>query len=335
MNDSFEKTHSKSNLMSTGQTNTTVEELLLEANQASQDGDLAVALSKLLEASILAPSRTDIFRRIGTVYYHSGEFSKAIGAFARATQIDPRDGIAWQNHGMSLLQSGDSRQAIQSLQTALRHERNSPTIYFGLASAYEQSGDDSMARSAYREALRLSPNMFEAFHGLGMISLRGGNHREAIKQFENALQINPKYAPSLKALEEATLANAAVNNPFGRLVDQETLDANKRQQVEFVEIDPELRAADRSRVRDLSREVEATSDTFHEWVQNDLLRVLTEIRTEITGDQSKYRLLELRQEFREHLQSSTTFRKKNKTAMARLEAYDEFLRNEGRLPDHS
>ncbi len=101
----------------------------------------------------------------GTTLFQSAKYDKALEAFDKAIEINPRDSVAWYNKGFALRKLGKSDEAIK----------------------------------AYDKAIEINPQDSRVWDGKGGALMELGKSDEAIKAFDKALEINPVDSVALAA----------------------------------------------------------------------------------------------------------------------------------------
>ncbi len=126
------------------------------------------ANSKLLKVS----NAHDDFVHAAELYQIKGDFNKAITAYNRAIDIDPK----------------------------------SVTAYLGRAATYMNKGEELAAIGDYDKVIYLDRRNFQAYFGIGEARYRQGQYKQAIEQFKNARSIDEHNAIVHQYLALAYLA---------------------------------------------------------------------------------------------------------------------------------
>ncbi len=125
-----------------------------EANEVT----LPAAIDNYREAIELAPDWVEAHLNLGVVFYRLGRFEEARAEFARATGLDPQNGICRYNLGCVLEDQGKFGEAIIHLRHAARAMPGDADVHFNLALAYEKRGQRRLARGEWILCLRCAPN---------------------------------------------------------------------------------------------------------------------------------------------------------------------------------
>ena len=177
-------------------------EKLLQAYQQSGQG---VEALNLLENTLDSEASAEGYNTVGVMYYKNQEVDKAIEAFKKAIQINPRYQPAKNNlyhlyldQGTNALKAETYTQAVAYFSLSMELNATDPTLYSLMGEAYAKSGDFSTAIGHYRKALQLNPGDAEAiknlawgYNNLGVELSRGQRWQEAINSYHQALQLMP------------------------------------------------------------------------------------------------------------------------------------------------
>jgi tetratricopeptide (TPR) repeat protein len=183
----------------------------------SLDCRRALLLSEMGRAreavALLAPYResldTETLNALGIALSDSGRGKEALATFARIQEIDPGNGLAYQNAGIALLRMDQADQARESLQKALAiHERN-PRAWNALGVAWMRLSEPQKALDAWDKAIAYNPKQYDALYNLGLVAIRTGDKKRAREALERFADTAP---PSLYArdIAEARAALAAL-----------------------------------------------------------------------------------------------------------------------------
>ena len=177
-------------------------EKLLQAYQQSGQG---VEALNLLENTLDSEASAEGYNTVGVMYYKNQEVDKAIEAFKKAIQINPRYQPAKNNlyhlyldQGTNALKAETYVQAVTYFSLSMDLNATDATLYSLMGETYAKSGDFSTAIGHYRKALQLNPGDAEAiknlawgYNNLGVELSRGQHWQEAINSYHQALQLMP------------------------------------------------------------------------------------------------------------------------------------------------
>lgn len=154
------------------------------------EGDWRRAVAILEPCAAREDFDPDKFHYLGIAYYQGGMLDKALGSYARALELDPKNAIL-------LSHAGGARLA--------RFARDG-----GRA-------DLKLAEEHFLAALRVDPALLSAGNGLGIVYSRGGRTAEAIAAWGSTLAVKPDFAPALLNLGITLLEAGRASEALGYL----------------------------------------------------------------------------------------------------------------------
>jgi protein O-GlcNAc transferase len=132
-----------------------------------------------------------------------GDLAGAEMGYRQLLKLAPDQPDAWHLLGVIENQRGNSPLAITYLEQALNLAPGQPDFLGNLGIAYAKSGHLPQAERAYLQAIRSGSRHAEVAHGLGNVYATDGRWRQAIDAFQQALRINPDFAPAYDGLANA------------------------------------------------------------------------------------------------------------------------------------
>ena len=186
-------------------------------------------LARLL--SLQQPREAEWYIQLGDAWLASEDPAKAVAAYERAVQLNPRNVRALQSlakglkaAGQGLRSSGILQQAIQmapsdaaslyqsavlaselgragealeKMQKAIALDPDLPGAYTTLARIQAAAGQTDRGEAALREALRIDPYDAAAWDLAGRAQAEKRQFPEALGDFERAIRYRPNFAPHL------------------------------------------------------------------------------------------------------------------------------------------
>lgn len=142
------------------------EKLLILANQAGANGDVAKQKEYLEKLVTDYPSDERAHFNLGGYYFGQQEFAQAIEHYKKATEIAPNYSPAYNILGYSYRQEGDYANAEQAFKKYIELIPNDPNPYDSYAELLLKMGkfDDSIAQ--YRKALSVDPHFVASHFGI-------------------------------------------------------------------------------------------------------------------------------------------------------------------------
>lgn len=122
-------------------------------------GRLDAALLHARRATELDPKNAVAFYNLGTMLQSRGELDAAAESFRRTLKIRPDYALAWINLGAVYGARGDTAAAIEHFEAALRSDPGSALAHFNLGIAHQSQGDLRAAARHYREAIALDGDL--------------------------------------------------------------------------------------------------------------------------------------------------------------------------------
>ncbi|MGY8760687.1 MAG: tetratricopeptide repeat protein [Nitrospinaceae bacterium] len=137
---------------------------------------------------------SSVWYALGYLQYIKGEDLKAAELFQRATELDPLNGLAWNNWAASLVNGKHFQEALKKVRTAIRSNPKELMFYFNLKKIFEQMGEEQRFEEEYENSAGIKP------WGYGKVLARSlrqkafgdydkGDLAGAIASFEKMLKI--------------------------------------------------------------------------------------------------------------------------------------------------
>jgi tetratricopeptide (TPR) repeat protein len=165
---------------------------------------------------------------IGVEGVFGGHTDQAINCFRRATTIDAKYFMAWNNLGRALYDKGEFNRALCAYQTALQCSQNFASsqgiVYFNLGDAFLATGRFGNAITNFQKALELSPGQPEIYKGLGCAFARNHEPEQALIQFQHAFRLQPGDAGTELALAATATDNRQPSEAINHLYQVLALD---------------------------------------------------------------------------------------------------------------
>jgi Flp pilus assembly protein TadD len=140
--------------------------------------------------STLASEVLNLFNS-GVTFYNQKEFSKAIQAYQKVIELNPRYVEAYNNLGIVYQTIGDVNRAFGAYQKATEINPGYQKGYNNLGILLLLEGRYEEALEAFRKALAINPNNIESYINLGTLFKKKGQWDEAIESYQKALEIDP------------------------------------------------------------------------------------------------------------------------------------------------
>ena len=109
---------------------------------------------------------TEALNALGIAYGTAGRRADAMRVFRRALDLDPTNGLAYQNIGTLQLIAGDRRAAEASLRQAIATDPTLAEAHTTLGVVLADTGRRTEAVAAWTRAVQLEPTEFKALYNL-------------------------------------------------------------------------------------------------------------------------------------------------------------------------
>lgn len=171
------------------------------------DRQRAMVLSELgrpKEAlAVLLPYREsdelETLNTLGIALTDAGRAQEALPVFARAIEIDPANGDAYQNTGIALLKLDQPEQARQNLEHAVALGKRRVRAWNALGVAWLRLGDQRKAIECWQKCVEFNPEQYDALYNIGRVAGGMGDWKTARAALERFVQTAPprQYARDL------------------------------------------------------------------------------------------------------------------------------------------
>ncbi len=157
-------------------------------------GDLAAAAEHVQCAIAAAPLMAVFQFNLSNILRDDGDLDRARAACEEAVRLQPDAADYHNNLGLLNEESGALRQAVTCYRQAVALAADDATLWVNLAVALQQLGQGTEAAECYRRALRLQPLHAQALNNLGGLLQAGGDFVAAARLYQAALQAAPEMA---------------------------------------------------------------------------------------------------------------------------------------------
>lgn len=170
-------------------TRSTAEVYLIAGETAVRDGDTDRALAAFARAIEVNPRLTSAHMGIADIYRTRGDYSRAEESYGNAARIQPRNFDAQYYHGLMLHLLERVTDAIQAYLRALAVKPDDFKANLNLATAYYQLDENNLALPYARRAVELMPRDGPARFNLGAVYAAMGDHRGAVQEYQQAAEL--------------------------------------------------------------------------------------------------------------------------------------------------
>lgn len=154
----------------TPETMQTVRQLVTEADEAYERGDLDRALMILRQANYKKPYDAEILYKIGFIHYKKGAYQDAIEALEDALKGDASDPAIHSLMASNYRALKNYPKAGDAIRQALRLDPDNAVYHFNYANILQDLGHIQEAKEEYRKALELDETLEAAKEELEKLS---------------------------------------------------------------------------------------------------------------------------------------------------------------------
>lgn len=165
--------------------------ILIEAQDAFEQGAFGVALSLADSAERYAPELPDIPFLRGLIYTKMRLFDKAQISYERVLDLDPDYQGVWLNLGSTALRQGRPREAL-NLYRKEQEVRSSPAVLLQMGRAYQELGLVDSAEQAYLGAIALDNSYATVYFRLSELYKIEGKLEPALEYARRGLNLDPE-----------------------------------------------------------------------------------------------------------------------------------------------
>ncbi len=149
----------------------------------------------------LKPDYVQALNAQGLVLMGRDEHEEAIARFEAAVgEFDYAP--AYNNLGLALLQQGDFARAVAAWHKAIDIDPRNASYHFNLGLAYGQQGSDGQALAAFKEAVALQPDYVKAHLSMAHIYRRAGELNQARQALQRLLELDPSNQAIIRMLDQ-------------------------------------------------------------------------------------------------------------------------------------
>ncbi|RCK72368.1 MAG: TPR repeat [Anaerolineae bacterium] len=181
--------------------NSSLETLLLNANQAVTEGNWSDALNYLLQAREIQPYNADLLTAIGGVHIQMGKADEALEYYQEALRLQPYSAQAHQNLANAYAIMGQYSEAESSYRRALELDEDDRFSWLGLARV-------CIVQEKYQEGVEIlaalvksDPQDFQAVTLLAECYEQAGDSATARWLYQQALDVEQEYSPAKQGLQ--------------------------------------------------------------------------------------------------------------------------------------
>jgi tetratricopeptide (TPR) repeat protein len=165
-----------------------VDPILMQAYEALQQGDLALARNLYQQVLLAEPRSIDALLGLGAIAWKEGRIEEAGQRYQRVLELEPRNPYA--QAGLIAIIGGADPQASESRLRQLIAREPSAFLYFTLGNLYADQGQWPGAQQAYFQAYQLQPDNPDYAFNLAVGLEHIGQFRPALDYYRKALDLS-------------------------------------------------------------------------------------------------------------------------------------------------
>lgn len=186
------------------------ERALIEGMLATRRGEAAKAEAAYAKVTQVAPKDWRGYRLLGQQLMGAEKYGEAERALRKATELNPKGGGAHNMLGYAALQQGNTSGAIDAFTEYARVLPGEPNPQDSLGEALLAAGKFSEAEAAFRRAAELSPEFWNAWDGVAYAKFFSGDIAGARQALAKARELAPRPGDKLAVDQQsAAMADAA------------------------------------------------------------------------------------------------------------------------------
>ena len=178
-----------------------IKNLLKEAQEILESGDLQKAELQYLSAIKIDPGSIDAYKGLGNVYIKTQEWEQSRETFEHVIKHWPQDGESFASLAIIEEQTGDLEKAKNHFLHALSIDNEIASYHIGLSDLYLRLSDREKALSSLQKAQAIEPNNPKILDQLFNVSILVSNKELAEEVLEKIKKSNPDHG-KLKEFEK-------------------------------------------------------------------------------------------------------------------------------------
>ncbi len=160
--------------------------LALILSEAGRPADALRVLKPLAQST-----DPDTQNAIGIALSDSGRADEALRVFEKILEADPRNAVALQNAGITLLKKGDAAGALERFSRAFAINDKLPRAWNARGVAEAQLGRAPEAIASWRRATDLDPRQYDALFNMAIVAGKSGDRAAARDGLNRFIQTAP------------------------------------------------------------------------------------------------------------------------------------------------
>ncbi len=166
------------------------DDLVDSARAAADNGDLSVAVALLKRATEVDPKNKIAWNNLGLVYFALRQNDQAIAAFQKQLEVNPYDEYAYNNLGRVYWNNRKYDDAVKAFNKQLENNPLDKFAHANLGAMYEEWHKYDLAVTELEKAASLTPDDAALQVSLGDAYLNLGQDTKALAAFDHAVELS-------------------------------------------------------------------------------------------------------------------------------------------------
>jgi len=166
------------------------DDLVESGRAAMQNGNLAVGIALLKRATEVDPKNKVVWNNLGLAYFAERDDQHAIEAFQKQVEVNPYDDYAYNNIGRVYWNERKYDDAVKAFNKQLEHNPLDKFAHSNLGAMYAEWHKYDLAVPELEKAASLTPDNAELQVSLGDAYLNLGQDDKALSSFDHAIELS-------------------------------------------------------------------------------------------------------------------------------------------------
>ncbi len=175
--------------------------------------EVQAKISRLETQVAASPDNYRLQYQLGNAYYDGGLSNKALAAYQKAVDLNPKYVEALVNLGIVQGDLGDQDNAIKSFQQALSLNPDDCMARSNLGNAYYAQEKYPDAIFEYQRAIDKDPKCYSALYNFGVAFADAGLFREAVNWWQKVVEVAPGTDAAENAKENIKILERFTKSP--------------------------------------------------------------------------------------------------------------------------
>lgn len=162
-----------------------------------EEREFSKAIQAYQKVTELDPTYVEAYNNLGIIYQMLGDMEKAFEFYQKSTEINPKYEKGYNNLGIILFLKGRYEEAREAFQKALAINSNNIESHINLGILFKKKGEREKAIESYRKALAINPFHNETHYNIALLYEQLENSEMAVSHFQQFILLSSKSHPDL------------------------------------------------------------------------------------------------------------------------------------------